>query len=396
MNKVEFKLVSRHYDKSTLILKGSYFDTRVGSVCTLFTDGTFVTRKPLPQEESQVWDIHITSTEPVVDSNGNPTGHHRSFKTFSYVPKEQENEIIDPIDKELNIKYRNLHVALAYHGDVSVKNERGEEQNPNAIGDVQFQLINVTENVLVNNKKNQRRYEAGQKLQELFKQDDKKAFIDFCYAYSIPMVDKFDAETLYNLCSQKINDNPDWFFHIYDSKQRDILTLIQMGLTKDISNGLGAARTALTQNGESFYMDGNYLAGNREELEGILSVDVSRRRILETMVNFSITSAKAQLSEVKEVKIDAMPVQTKAELQDGEKARTRWLEGLKGQALGAQRFSAEKEHLRQERYKQIHEEYDTKLGAEVVQSVIEHFENKRLEKEATKAGRVPLATAMKD
>jgi hypothetical protein len=393
MNKVQFKIVARHYDKTGMILKGTYFDRRVKSVCSLLVDGTFITRPPLTSEQSQVWDIYVTSSEPVKDAQGRLTGSHRAFIEFSYWPLEFEQNLTDPLEHELNIRYRNLHDFIRYHADVSVKDAQGNETNPNVRGDIQFELVNVTENILETTKKNQRIFEAGQKLQELFNQEDKKAFIDFCYAYSIPQVDKFDVSTLMNLCSTKINDNPEWFFHVYNSKHRDIYTLIEMGLNKDISNGLGNKRTALVQNGESFYLDGNYIAGNREELIGVLEVDVTRRRILENMVSFSITAAKAVNAEVKELKVDVVKEKTKAEMHEGANTRERWLQSLRGQVLGAFKFKDESKIT--ERVRQLHEEYDNRLGAEVVDSMVAH-QRKLKEKRAETEHHVPTATAIKN
>ena len=393
MNKVEFKLVSRHYDKVSTILRGTYYDSRVRSVCTLFTDGSFLTRPPLEVEIPQVWDIAVTGIEPVTDANGNPTGHTRNFAMFSYYPKEFWSNITDPIEHELNIKYTNLHQVLKSHGDVVVKDANGQNINPNAVGDVQFELINITENVVEKNKKNQRIFEAGQKLQELYSQEDKKAFIDFCYAYSIPNIDKFDTNTLFNLCSAKINDNPDWFFAVYNSKKRDVLTLIQMGLEKDLSGGMGQPKYALVQNGDSFYMDGNYIAPSREELEGILETDVTRRRILETMVGYAVTASMTEKVKPVELVVSEHVMQTKAELHEDANIREQWMKSLNGQALGAQKFKDIAK--REERYKQLHAEYDSRLGAEVVQSVIQHHDNMRARKEAMKS-REPIATVMKE
>jgi len=393
MNKVEFKLVSRHYDKVSTILRGTYYDSRVRSVCTLFTDGSFLTRPPLEVEIPQVWDIAVTGIEPVTDANGNPTGHTRNFAMFSYYPKEFWSNITDPIEHELNIKYTNLHQILKSHGDVVVKDANGQNINPNAVGDVQFELINITENVVEKNKKNQRIFEAGQKLQELYSQEDKKAFIDFCYAYSIPNIDKFDTNTLFNLCSAKINDNPDWFFAVYNSKKRDILTLIQMGLEKDLNGGSGQPKYALVQNGDSFYMDGNYIAPSREELEGILETDVTRRRILETMVGYAVTASMTEKVKPVELVVSEHVMQTKAEMHEDANIREQWTKSLNGQALGAQKFKDIAK--REERYKQLHAEYDSRLGAEVVQSIIQHHDNMRARKEALKS-REPIATVIKE
>lgn len=394
MNKIEFKLVSRHYDKVSTLLRGTYYDTRVRSVCTLFTDGSFLTRPPLEIEVPQVWDIALTGIEPVYDAMGRPTGHHRNFVTFSYYPKDLENLLTDPIEVELNIKYRNLHGVLRTHGDVVVKDANGQNTNPNTVGDVQFELINVTDNIVEKNEKNQKVFKAGQKLQELYSNEDKKAFIDFCYAYSIPNVDKFELNTLFNLCSSKINDNPDWFFTVYESKKRDVLTLIQMGLEKNLNTtGIGEAKYALVQNGDSFYMDGNYIAPSREELEGVLETDVTRRRILETMVGYSVTASMTEKVEVKTTQISDHVVRSKAEMHEDANIRERWVKSLNGQALGAQKFKDIQK--REERYKQLHAEYDQKLGAEVVQSVIAHHDRIRSQKDGQQPN-PPIATVIKE
>jgi hypothetical protein len=90
----------------------------------------------------------------------------------------------------------------------------------------------------------------------------------------------------------KMNDNPDFFFSIYNNKQRDIITLIQIALNKNIGTP-ELPKTALTQNGETFYLDGgDIVAIGMHALQEALMTDVYKRRILETLVGFNVTVSK--------------------------------------------------------------------------------------------------------
>jgi hypothetical protein len=111
------------------------------------------------------------------------------------------------------------------------------------------------------------------------------------------------------------------------------------------------------------------------------------------MVSFSITAAKAVNAEVKELKVDVVKEKTKAEMHEGANTRERWLQSLRGQVLGAFKFKDESKIT--ERVRQLHEEYDNRLGAEVVDSMVAH-QRKLKEKRAETEHHVPTATAIKN
>ena len=70
------------------------------------------------------------------------------------------------------------------------------------------------------------------------------------------------------------------------------MTLIQIALNKNIGTP-EMPKTALTQNGETFYLDGgDILAIGMHAVQEALMTDVYKRRILETLVGYNVTVAK--------------------------------------------------------------------------------------------------------
>lgn len=287
MAKIEFKILSRY---STNVIKGTSYNSRAGVINTLLKDGTILNRAPMEMEamDGVVYDHTLKMREPHPD----PTkqGMFIYTETFSYLTGEDADKIQDKYEKQKNVLTAAFHDYVKIHDHVIVRDRNGNDTNRNNLHHA-FELVDITENIHIEAELNKKKIEAGGILTNLYNSDI-KAFKDFAYAYNIPGVDLFDDAKLFNMAMMKMNDNPDFFFSIYNNKQRDIITLIQIALNKNIGTP-EQPKTALTQNGETFYLDGgDILAIGMQNLQEILMTDVYKRRMVETMVGYNVTVAK--------------------------------------------------------------------------------------------------------
>ena len=287
MAKIEFKILSRY---SSNVLKGTSYNSRAGVINTLLKDGTILNRAPMDMEEADgvVYNHTLRMREPHPD----PTkqGMFIFTETFSYLTDDDERNIQDKYDKQKNALVRAFHDFVKLHDHVIVRDRDGNDTNRNNLHHA-FELIDITQNIQVEAEMNKKKIEGGSLLTKMFNSDI-KSFRDFCYAYGLPGIDLFDDSKLFNMAMMKMNDNPDFFFSIYNNKQRDIITLIQIALNKNIGTP-ELPKTALTQNGETFYLDGgDIVAIGMHALQEALMTDVYKRRILETLVGFNVTVSK--------------------------------------------------------------------------------------------------------
>jgi hypothetical protein len=287
MAKIEFKILSRY---SSNVLKGTSYNSRAGVINTLLKDGTILNRAPMEMEEADgvVYNHTLRMREPHPD----PTkqGMFIFTETFSYLTDDDERNIQDKYDKQKNALVRAFHDFVKLHDHVIVRDRDGNDTNRNNLHHA-FELIDITQNIQVEAEMNKKKIEGGSLLTKMFNSDI-KSFRDFCYAYGLPGIDLFDDSKLFNMAMMKMNDNPDFFFSIYNNKQRDIITLIQIALNKNIGTP-ELPKTALTQNGETFYLDGgDIVAIGMHALQEALMTDVYKRRILETLVGFNVTVSK--------------------------------------------------------------------------------------------------------
>lgn len=285
MNYTHFKVVARNTSNSGPVIKGTSFHSELGTVITILKDGTIINRLPYEQEKNSVFHEVLSRREPMPGKEN----HIRFYGEYKYASEQDEKEL-PHMDQVRNKLYRKWHEYIRQHDHVVVKGEDGNNINVNNLHSA-YELIDVTANTLKEAGKNKKRIEAGDVLNVLYN-GDKKAFVDFCYAYSVPDVAKFDNETLFNLCMLKMQNNPEHFLQVYNNKNRDILTLIEIGLNKDISTSAEPKKALDLQSTGTFYLDGQPIAQNRAELEEVLLLDVTKRRILEALVNYSVTASK--------------------------------------------------------------------------------------------------------
>lgn len=280
----EFKISAIHGSASNVI-KGSVYNSEYNKVFTIFDDGAILDRAPYPSEEVFVYNVSLKGRETKANNEQIHVG------LFRFVPEEFEAEFFKnkPLEKKNNILMRAWYKFILTHDHIRIKGPDGNDTNLNN-RHCAYELNDITKNTLVESARNKERVKAGELLTNLYK-GEKKAFRDFCYAYQIPLVEKFDDDTLFNLCMKKIHDNPEWFMAVYKNKNRDILALIYMALERNIGVN-GEMKKALTKSETAYYMDGIPIAQTIDELQEVLLLDTQKRKVLESLMEISITSHK--------------------------------------------------------------------------------------------------------
>lgn len=278
----EFKVIARY---NTNVIKGTSYHKELKTVITLFkNEEKFINRAPSKEETPNVDDRALSSKEPIPEKQ-NET---RYYGTYKYFDLETEDKL-KPAEKMQNKQMRAWYEYLKVHDHFIVKGADGNNTNVNDSHSM-FELIDITGNTQKTVDLNNKKFEAGILLKTLY-EESPAAFLDFCYAYSIPDVANFDPATLYNICVMKMVNNPHYMINIYNNKNRSLLTLIEKALTINIGTENEVRYALEIRESKVVYMDGEPIAQKRDELVEVLLLDVAKRRVLEGLVAYTVTSA---------------------------------------------------------------------------------------------------------
>jgi hypothetical protein len=278
----EFKVIAR---EESNVIKGASWNKALGKVITLFkNEGAAVDRAAQPNERINIYDVSLPSKEPVPGKE-NQTRYYGTYKFFD---KETESKL-KAAEQSVNRQTRAWYEFLQIHDHVIVKGPDGNNTNMNDIHSM-FELIDITGNTQKMVELNNKKFEAGILLKNLY-EESPEAFLDFCYAYGVPDVANLDPATLYNMCVMKMVNNPHYMINIYNNKNRSLLTLIEKALTINIGSEQEVRYALEIRESKVVYMDGEPIAQNRDELVEVLLLDVAKRRVLEGLVAYTVTSA---------------------------------------------------------------------------------------------------------
>ena len=288
----EFKVVAKLPSASNVI-RGEYYSKAYNKVLTLFKDGTIKEGSALPAEVPSVHEILLTER---VSNDNQEVFWQGSFK---FVPEELEEDYfkevkdrytVDALRMEKNKNYltRQMYKFLQHHDHIVIKDAYDNNINSNCTTNAFYELIDVTKNELEEAKINKLILKCGTLLNELY--NDEKEFELFCYAYSIPAIDVLTREKLYNLCMQKITNDPDEFIEIYQSKNREILVMVNLGLSKNIGTEYQPKYAIEVTQAGTYYLNGEPVAGNKKEFEDLITYDPQKRRLLSMLVGMDKTT----------------------------------------------------------------------------------------------------------
>lgn len=288
----EFRVKALH-PSSSPVIKGTSYNDQYGTLFTIFKDGTIINRAPTEKEADNVLDRALVGTIT------NEKGEKIYMGDYKFIPEQYEDAYFKgkpEIDKYKNTVEREWYRFLLTHDHVVTKNGTGDNTNDNNRYGV-YELIDTTKNTNREATKNKLKVAAGKALSELY-EGDKKAFIEFCYAYNLPSVELWDTEKLFNMCWIKMNDNPEFFMSVYSNKNREILSIISIGLHKNIGTNNDVKKALEKSDNGAFYLDGQPIAKSEKELVEVLLLDIDKRKILEHLIDFRVTPV--QLNEIKE------------------------------------------------------------------------------------------------
>jgi hypothetical protein len=248
MGVTKFRIKSRRLNRQYISLNCTYFDVSSGTHYTLFTDGKIVNRPPLNEElfHKSVLNVPITQSY----KEGDDRVLYQDFEFYD------ESDMKDmSIEKQKQSKRnRRLYDFIMQGHDNFIIMKNGENINSNAHANPQFELINLTEQTKVEERFNKDFAEASMRLKYMY-DHSQEDFIEFCYAYGIPITSTATAATLYNLCAVKLQNNPAYFLEMAEHKDRQVIALVNRALNQAVedSNGNKSTPLVLRSDGTVFF-----------------------------------------------------------------------------------------------------------------------------------------------
>ena len=267
MSKVSFKVVSNYPGVEPKRIEMSSVSRRTGNVYFLDEYGKRFDR---PQHSGEKASSIVLDSVETFDYQG-----EQKKRVFALV--EYEVGLVTPNpEKQLanNVKQAQ-HSFLKEHNLIKIKDENGNNVNPNAGTMVAYELIEESEVV-------KRQVEINSKIadyQAIAKKmftETQKTFVNFCYAYGIQNVENTPIEVLFNEVIHKINLNPDYFNEIYTHKNRRFLTLFNKALETTIDE-----EQLINVENDFYYFEGNVIGTNAEEAMFWFDKHPKKKEILE-------------------------------------------------------------------------------------------------------------------
>ncbi len=307
MGITKFRITCRRANRAHIGFECTYFDSLNTTHYTLFKDGVIKQRAALPEELDARY--VVSHNLPLRQKIGNDIFLYQDFEILDGDDYEQSPKPI----KEQSKRNRELYDFLMQgHSDFYIPNEKGENLNPNITESPRFTLENITQNILREEKKNKLLGEALLALKELDK-GDAESFLEVCYAMRIPVKENYAKELLYNMCALKVNTNPEYFMSIINSKDRQLIALVERAINTEVTNNDGSKSTALVKRHDGLIFYNEYpIADNEREAVEFFKVNDHERRALETKLGVRNSFVKP-VRLVKASEIDAKNLKTPVE-----------------------------------------------------------------------------------
>lgn len=269
MDKVKFRVQSRYIDTQATPITMRHFNKKLRTQVVMFKNGIIEFRNATPDEEEFLDTIVLTQRMHIEG------GHYRVYADFEYVPEEQEHKLVTEYERLNNIRNRKLHEFLKMDSRVKC------EGNENLISDPPFEMIEISADVIKQEKKNRDIAEASQRLTEAYNNNE-EYFIDLCYAYGIPSIEGSEKQRLYNMCMSKLAMNPQEFLSLINKKDLALRSLVQRALNfREMKDGVETTLISITTGG-NYMMDGEFIAANIDDCYEHFKSHEKHRRYLET------------------------------------------------------------------------------------------------------------------
>jgi hypothetical protein len=307
MGITKFRITCRRANRAHIGFDCTYFDSINTTHYTLFKDGVVKQRSALPEELDARY--VVSHNLPLRQKVGNDIFLYQDFEILDNDDYEQAPRAI----KEISKRNRELYDFLMQgHSDFYIPDDKGENLNPNITESPRFTLENITQTILRDERKNKLLGEALLALRQL-DEGDAESFLEVCYALRVPVKENFAKELLYNMCTMKVNANPEHFMSIINSKDRQLIALVERAINTEVTNNDGSRSTALVKrhDGLIFYNE-LPIADNEQEAVEYFKINDHERRALETRLGVRNAFVKP-VKLVKASEIDAKNLRTPVE-----------------------------------------------------------------------------------
>lgn len=255
---VTFRIATIYPERDSKPLRLEYRNKHTGLLHWMDKGGSDYTREIMKGEESAT--IVLMRGENFKYQGGD---EKRVYNEFSYYPIEMEGDIESERDKEDSIFNCKLHSFVKLHPDVKIKDENGNNNNPNQGSIVMFELIENSLEVQKLVAKNELITTCMMIATDL--KDNKEKFVDFCYAYNIKNIEQTSVEDLYNEVILKLTINPKNFMDTFEHKQLELITLIEKA--KILVVDTAENKCLINLDGNDYYMDDELIG---EDLDSMI------------------------------------------------------------------------------------------------------------------------------
>ena len=221
---ITFKVAYLHPSSDTRLFTLDKEDRR-GNRSFISADGKLFLREP--QRGENIATIPMTAVESY---KYNGQDKKRVYAILTYETDEALLKLMPKNEELKNRLNREAHNFIKTHPQVVYRdNATGNNRNDEQWGNALFELIEESQRILDENTKNIKIAKAMAVATDMF-ENNKEAFVEFCYAYGISPVQDVEIQKLFNEVSFKIQNNPNEFFDVYEYQDKQLLSLIKQAM----------------------------------------------------------------------------------------------------------------------------------------------------------------------
>lgn len=306
----KFRIKSRRPNRPHESFSCEYFHTPTGKFRTLFTDGVSVFRQPMEVEVKNRVVMHEIITSVTSDEKGVKW----LYKDYEfYTGDDLMSKTPDEI--ELSQKHQSLYdFIMGGHSSFAILDEKGENINKNAMPNPLFELVNLTKMERDKEKYNKDLADASMLLKQLAERNDD--FIEFCFAYGVPVNSNMTQSMLYNACAIKMQNNPSHFLKLLGSADMQLTALVNRGLNVETQNEHGETSCPLVMRGDgTVFFDGLPIGNGIKEAVEYFKINDAERRALEIRLGVRNSFTK-KIKILEEADINNLELKTLEETEN--------------------------------------------------------------------------------
>ena len=300
MGVTKFRIKSRRLNRQYISLSCTYFDVASRTHWTLFTDGTVVNRQPLNEELFHKTVLNVPITQSYKEGDDKVL-----YQDFEFYDEKDLKELPKEKAKQSKRNEQLYNFIMQGHSNFTII-RNNENVNPNSQENPQFELINLTEKTKTEERFNKDFAEASMRLKMMY-DNSQEDFMEFCYAYGIPVTSTMTPASLYNLCAIKLQNNPAYFLEMSEHKDRQVIALVNRALNQVVEDSNGRSSTPLVMRPDGTIFFNELPIGNGIE-QGVdyFKINDTERRALEARlgVRNSFTKGIKLMKDSDIVKMD--------------------------------------------------------------------------------------------